>query len=123
MAALALVVGAAAASYEVRTTVDPSAGPAAIMALPYEPHLLIVGYSGPAARLIDEIEARTQLRVSISSHPELTPGEQLLALPGGITPPQAAAETHRCPVSPARCRTTSRTSPGSSSPTIPAAPT
>jgi serine protease len=97
MAALALVVGAAAASYESRTTIGPSAVPAAQTALPYEPHLLIAGYSGPATRLIAEIEARTQLRVSISSHPELTPGEQLLALPAGITPTQAAAEIRPLP--------------------------
>jgi serine protease len=97
MAALALVVGAAAASYEVGTAIGPSAVPAAQTALPYEPHLLIVGYSGRAARLIAEIEARTQLRVSSSSHPELTPGEQLLALPAGITPPQAAAGIRSLP--------------------------
>jgi serine protease len=97
-AATALVITVGASTYALSVT-RPGSGPvaAAKTTLPYDAHELIVGYSGPAARLIAEIRARTSLRVALSTRPELTPGEQLLTLPAGVTPPQAAAKIRGLP--------------------------
>jgi serine protease len=97
-AAAALLITAAAATIALRATgaaTDPAAPPKTT--LPYDPHELIVGYAGSGARLVTEIEASTALRVTVSSRPELTPHEQLLRLPAGVTPLQAAAEIRPLP--------------------------
>jgi serine protease len=97
-ATAALVITVGATSYAYRVT-RPSTGPvaAAKTTLPYDAHELIVDYSGSAAKLIAEVRARTSLRVALSARPELTPGEQLLALPAGVTPLRAAAEIRVLP--------------------------
>jgi serine protease len=59
---------------------------------PYDPHALIVRYAGSPSALIAEVHTDTSLRgVTLSQHPEMTPGEELLELPAGISPTEAAA--------------------------------
>ena len=87
--AAALVI-AAAATYAFRANHDNVAIRATATAPGYEPHELIVGYRGSAAKLIAEVDTKTTLRVTLSSHPETTPNEVLLQLPAKITPIQAS---------------------------------
>ena len=95
-AAAALLITAAAATHALRATRDAAGIPAAAGAR-YDPHELIVGYRGGAAALIAEIDTETALRVTRSSHPELTPYEQLLQLPPDVTPPSAAEQIGHLP--------------------------
>jgi serine protease len=90
-AAATLVITVAATAYTLRQT-HGGAGAALFTktTLPYEPHELIVGYRGTAANLVNEVDTKTTLHVTLSSHPETTPHEQLLQLPGKTTPLQAA---------------------------------
>ena len=90
--AAALIVTAAAVTYAQRTAAERTGAVSATAVLPYDPHELIVGYSGSAAALVAEVDARTSLRVTLSSHPELTPNERLLQLPLGVAPLEAAAK-------------------------------
>jgi serine protease len=93
-AAVVITVGATVyASRGVRT----AAGTGTKTTLPYDPHELIVGYSGSASALIAEVDTKTSLGVTPSSHPELTPNEQLLRLPAGVTPVEAAAKIRLLP--------------------------
>ncbi len=84
-----LVLGAAAVTYTLRSTAASNSATNA--ALPYEPHELIVGYRGTASALVREIRRDAHIVAAISSHPELTPDEQLLTLSAGVEPAQAAA--------------------------------
>jgi serine protease len=95
-AAAALLIVTAATTYALRAALDRP-GVTATSAPSYDPQELIVGYAGSASRLITEIEARTSIRVTLSRHPELTPHEQLLQLPAGVTPPQAAMQIAHLP--------------------------
>ena len=65
--------------------------------LPYEPRLLVVGYTGSAAATIDEIRVFAKLAVTRSVQAELTPNEQLLQLPVGTSVTAAAAAVSRLP--------------------------
>ncbi|MDE3133136.1 MAG: S8 family serine peptidase [Acidobacteriota bacterium] len=95
-AAAAVLMISAAATYALRAALDRP-GVTSISAPAYDPHELIVGYAGSASRLIAEIDARTSIHVTLSKHPELTPHEQLLQLPAGVNPPQAATRIVRLP--------------------------
>ena len=98
LAAAAVVMTVGAATYAFRATGNSAnTRGAAKTTLPYDPHQLIVGYSGAASKLLAEIDTRTKLRASISTHPELTPHEQLLQLPPGVTPFAAAAKIEDLP--------------------------
>lgn len=55
--------------------------PAPVPAPAYDPHTLVVGYTGPIATLVAEIRARTHIAVVPSTRPDLTPHEAVLALP------------------------------------------
>jgi serine protease len=95
-AAGALVVVAAAATYALRA----GAGTQQITtrtSLAYVPNELIVGYAGAPSTLTKEIDRATKLHVTISKRPELTPHEQLLRLPEGVTPQQLARQISGLP--------------------------
>ena len=62
------------------------------VALPYEPHELIVGYRGTASALLREIRRDAHIVAAVSTRPELTPDEQLLTLSPGVQPARAAAK-------------------------------
>jgi serine protease len=86
-----LAIGVAAASYALHTTrgvMTPTA--ATKTTLPYEPHELVVGYRGTAAKLVNEVDTKTRLHVTLSSRPETTPNERLLQLSAATTPLEAA---------------------------------
>jgi serine protease len=89
-AAAAVVISVAATTYTANLTRANPNATVTKTTLPYEPHELIVGYRGTATRLVDEVDTKTRLHVTLSSHPESTPHEQLLRLPGQTTPTQAA---------------------------------
>ncbi len=97
-AAAAVVISVGAAGYVLEATRGAVASaPLTKVALPYEPHELIVGYAGSASTLIAEVDTDTSLHVTLSSHPELTPNEQLLQLPAGVKPLQAARSIKALP--------------------------
>jgi serine protease len=89
-AAAALLIAAAATTYAFNARRDNVAIRATATTSPYEPHELIVGYRGAATTLIAEVDTKTALHVTLSSHPETTPNEALLQLPATVTPIQAA---------------------------------
>ncbi len=95
LAATALLLGAAALTYGLRTTTRSAA---VVAQLPYDPHELVVGFRGATATLIAEIERDAHVTATVSAHPELTPGEQLLTLARGVNPAQAATELEHLPV-------------------------
>ena len=97
VAAAALLVGATAAVRTISAGTPGARPGAAPHELPYSPHELVVGYSGSASRLIDEIHRLVKLPVTLSRRPETAPHEQLLELPQNLAPPQAARVIRRIP--------------------------
>jgi serine protease len=94
LAAAALLLGAAALTYTMRTNTKSAA---VVAQLPYDAHELIVGFRGAAGPLIAEIERDAHITATVSTRPELTPGEQLLTLAHGVNPAQAATELDHLP--------------------------
>jgi serine protease len=94
LAAGALLLGAAALKYVTSANTSTAV---AVAQTPYDPHELIVGYRGAASALIAEITRGAHLSATVSTHPELTPGEKLLTLAPGVNPAQAASEVEHLP--------------------------
>ena len=60
---------------------QPAAAPLAAAPLAYEPHELVVGYSGPLSAALAEIRGLAGAAVTVSAQTSLTPHEQILELP------------------------------------------
>jgi serine protease len=100
---LALLAGLAVTGVFARVFADAgtsaavSASAAAAAALPYEPHELVVGYSGSLHQAITEIRTITKVDVTVSPRASFTPNEVVLQLPEQTAVPTLAAEVKALP--------------------------
>ena len=68
-----------------------------IAALAYEPHELVVGYSGALSAALAEIRGLARVAVRVSPQPTLTPHEQILELAPTASVPATAAKLGALP--------------------------